>query len=52
MKMILDKKICEYQQNREPYLMIDYASEVIPEKAQKDIKILDQMSGFLKFMEK
>ncbi len=38
----LDKKgICEYQQNREPYLMIDYATEVIPgvsAKGYKDFK--------------
>ena len=35
------KKIYEYQQNREPYLMIDYASEVIPgvsAKGYKDFK--------------
>ena len=41
-KLILDKKgIYEYQQNREPYLMIDYASEVIPgvsSKGYKDLK--------------
>ena len=39
----LDKKgIYEYQQNREPYLMIDYANEVIPgvsAKGFKDFKI-------------
>ena len=45
--LIFDKeKIYEYQQNREPYLMIDYASEVISEKALKAIKILIPMSGF------
>ena len=49
----LDKnKIYEYQQNREPYLMIDYASEVVPEKAQRVIKILKKMNGFLKFIGK
>ena len=41
-KLVLDKKgIYEYQQNREPYLMIDYASEVIPgvsSKGYKDLK--------------
>ena len=40
--LILDKKkIYEYQQNREPYLMIDFASEVIPgvsAKGYKDFK--------------
>ena len=39
-KIILDKKgIYEYQQNREPYLLIDFATEIIPGKAQRDIKI-------------
>ena len=29
MKLLLDKnQICEYQQNRDPYLMIDFASEI------------------------
>ena len=41
--LTLDKKgIYEYQQNREPYLMIDHASEVIPgvsAKGYKDFKI-------------
>ena len=38
----LDKQgIYEYQQNREPYLLIDYASEIIPgvsAKGYKDLK--------------
>ena len=42
MTIVLDKKgIYEYQQNREPYLMIDHASEVIPgvsAKGYKDFK--------------
>ena len=29
-KLVLDKRICEYQQNRDPYLMIDFASEIVP----------------------
>ena len=34
--LVLDKKkIYDYQQNREPYLMIDYASEVVPGKSAK-----------------
>ena len=41
-KLILDKEaIYQYQQNREPYLMIDHASEVIPgisSKGYKDLK--------------
>ena len=40
-KMILDKKgILEYQQNRDPYLMIDFATEVIPGKSAKGYKDL------------
>ena len=38
-KLILNKKdIEDYQQNREPYLLIDHASEVTLELVQKDIK--------------
>jgi len=37
--LVLDKqKIYEYQQNREPYLMIDYASEIIPGASAKGYK--------------
>ena len=35
------KQICEYQQNRDPYLMIDYVEEVVPGKfanGYKDLK--------------
>ena len=40
-KIILDKKgIYEYQQNREPYLLIDFASEIIPGKSAKGYKNL------------
>ena len=46
-KIILDKKgICEYQKNRDPYLMIDYASEIIPGKSANGYK--DLKNGFLK----
>ena len=31
--------ILEYQKNRPPYLMIDYVTEVIPERVLRDIKI-------------
>ena len=32
-KIVLDKKgIYEYQKNREPYLLIDFAEEIIPGK--------------------
>ena len=37
--MILDKKkIYEFQQNREPYLMIDFATEVVPGQSAKGYK--------------
>ena len=37
MKLKLDKnQIYEYQQNREPYLLIDEATEVIPGKSAKE----------------
>ena len=37
----LDKnKILDYQQNRDPYLMIDYASKVVPGKSAQGYKIL------------
>ena len=49
MMMILDKKkICEYQQNRDPYLMIDYASEVIPGKSAKGYKDFKSDEWFFK----
>jgi 3-hydroxyacyl-[acyl-carrier-protein] dehydratase len=48
-KIILDKQgICEYQQNREPYLMIDFATEVIPGKSAKGYKDLDSSEWFFK----
>ena len=38
-KIILDKnQIHEFQQNRDPYLMIDYATEIIPGKSAKGYK--------------
>ena len=36
------KGIKEYQQNRHPYLMIDYVDEVIPGKSAKGYKNLTQ----------
>ena len=46
---ILDKnKIYEYQQNKEPYLMIDFASEVIPGVSSKGYKILKSDEWFFK----
>ena len=45
----LDKnKIYEYQQNREPYLMIDYASEVVPGKSSKGYKDFKKDEWFFK----
>ena len=47
--MILDKKkILEYQQNKDPYLMIDYADEVIPGKSAKGYKDLKTSEWFFK----
>ena len=43
-KISLDKEqIYEYQQNREPYLMIDHASEVIPGVSSKGYKDFNRM---------
>ena len=47
--MKLDKKkILEYQQNRPPYLMIDFANEVIPGKSAKGYKDLTENEWFFK----
>ena len=48
-KVVLDKKgIYEIQQNREPYLLIDYASEIIPGKSAKGYKDLKNDEWFFK----
>ena len=48
-KISLDKDgICEYQQNREPYLFIDFATEVIPGKSAKGYKDLKDDEWFFK----
>ena len=45
----LDKKgIYEYQQNREPYLMIDHATEVIPGVSAKGYKDFKNDEWFFK----
>ena len=45
----LDKKgIHEYQQNREPYLLIDFATEIIPGKSTKGYKDLGNDEWFFK----
>ena len=45
----LDKKgIYEYQQNREPYLLIDYASEIIPGVSAIGYKDLKNDEWFFK----
>ena len=47
--MELDKKkILEYQQNRDPYLLIDHATEVIPGKSSKGYKLLNHDEWFFK----
>lgn len=48
-KIILDKeKIYEFQQNREPYLMIDCATEVIPGKSAIGYKDFNDDEWFFK----
>mgnify|MGYP001240943504 CR=1 FL=1 len=45
----LDKKgILEYQQNRDPYLMIDFASEIIPGISSKGYKDFKKDEWFFK----
>ena len=47
--MELDKKkILEYQQNRDPYLLIDHATEVLPGISAKGYKILKNDEWFFK----
>ena len=47
--MQLDKKkILEYQQNRSPYLMIDFVEEVIPGESAKGYKNLNDDEWFFK----
>ena len=47
--MKLDKnEILEYQQNRPPYLMIDFADEVVPGKSAKGYKDLTENEWFFK----
>lgn len=47
MKLNLSE-IKEYQQNREPYLLIDYATEVIPGKSARGYKDLPEDEWFFK----
>ena len=48
-KIVLNKdKILEYQQNEPPYLMIDYAEEVVPGKSAKGYKDLKEDEWFFK----
>ena len=47
--MIFDKsKILQLQQNRDPYLMIDYATEVVPGEKSEGYKILNENEWFFK----
>jgi len=43
-----NKEILEYQKNRPPYLMIDYAEEVIPGKSARGYKDLKEDEWFFK----
>ena len=48
-KLSLDKKgIQEYQQNRHPYLLIDYATEIFPGKSARGYKDLNDEEWFFK----
>ena len=42
------EEICEYQQNRGSYLMIDHATEVVPGKSAKGYKDLSEKEWFFK----
>ena len=42
------KKILEIQQNRDPFLMIDYAEEIVIEKSVKGYKDFDKDEWFFK----
>ena len=42
------QEILEYQQNRPPYLMIDFADEVVPGKSAKGYKDLKEDEWFFK----
>ena len=47
--LTLDKKsILDYQQNRDPYLMIDYATEVVPGLSSKGFKDFKKDEWFFK----
>jgi 3-hydroxyacyl-[acyl-carrier-protein] dehydratase len=48
-KVVLDKKgICDFQKNRDPYLLIDYADEIIPGQSAKGYKDLDEKEWFFR----
>ena len=48
-KLVFDiKLIKEYQQNRDPYLLIDYATEVVPGVSAKGYKFLKKDEWFFK----
>ena len=48
-KISLDKNVIEeYQQNRDPYLLIDYATEIFPGKSAKGYKDLKENEWFFK----
>ena len=42
------KQILEYQQNREPYLMVDFVTDVVPGVSSKGYKILNSDEWFFK----
>jgi|TARA_B110000977_G_scaffold173934_1_gene227446 3-hydroxyacyl-[acyl-carrier-protein] dehydratase len=48
MKSLNKDEIYEYQQNREPYLMIDFVTEVVPGESAKGYKDLNKEEWFFK----
>ena len=48
LNQLLSKKILEFQQNRDPYLMIDYAKKVIPGVSSKGFKDFKENEWFFK----
>ena len=49
-KNIDKNKILEFQQNRDPFLMIDYAEEIVIGESVKGYKDFDKNEWFLKFI--
>ena len=44
------KEIIKIQKNRDPYLLIDYATKIVPGKSVEGFKILKKNEWFLKYI--